>query len=214
MKLVYLTNQLYLHGGIEKMLAQKLNYWKAFYGYDVILCTTEQKNNSFVYAINNKVKHIDLGINYYRDKSYFHPKNVLKSIIHYKALRVMLEEEQPDLVISVNYTPEQFLIPFIAKHIPKVKEFHSSGVKLKKPRSLIEKLKYRLFMLFGKYDALVVLNEDERKYYPFSNIFVIPNFLDLPKEARIIAKEKTIIAAGRIASVKQFDHLIEAWSSD
>lgn len=211
MKIVYLTNQLYLHGGIEKMLAQKLNYWQEVYGYEVVLCTTEQKNNPFVYHVNKKIKHIDLNINYHRSKSYFHPNNLVKSVSHYKAMRKMLKQEQPALVISVNYTPEQFLLPFMAKQIPKVKEFHSSGVTIKKPNSFMEKMKYRLFLLFGRYDALVVLNEDEKKYYPFSNLSVIPNFIAVSKAVQAITKEKTIIAAGRIAAVKQFDHLISAW---
>jgi glycosyltransferase involved in cell wall biosynthesis len=194
------------------MLSQKLNYLEAVLGYEVILCTTEHKSNPFVYPIHANVRHVDLGINYHREKSYFHPSNLLKSVIHYKALRIFLESEQPDVVVSLNYTPEQFLLPFICKHIPKVKEFHSSGVSLIKPTNLPRKFKHRLFQIFGKYDALVVLNEDERKYYPFTQLHVIPNFISIPKETPGLAKEKTILAAGRIAAVKQFEHLIQAWS--
>jgi glycosyltransferase involved in cell wall biosynthesis len=212
MKLIYLTSQLYLHGGIEKMLAQKINYWLEVYGYEVILCTTEQMNNPFVYYIDNRVKHIDLGINYDRNKSYFHPKNLWKSVKHYFSLRKMLEWEQPTVVISANYTPEQFLLPFMAKHFRTVKEFHSSGVTITKPKSLLEKMKHRLFLLFKRYDALVVLNEDECKYYPFTKLHVIPNFLAKRQKERSVVKEKIIIAAGRIAPVKQFEHLIHAWS--
>jgi len=211
-KILYVTDQLYLHGGVEKMLAQKLNYLVSICGYEVILCTTEQKSNLFVYPINASVRHMDLEINYHREISYFHPSNLLKSVAHFRALRSILESEQPDVVVSANYTPEQFLLPFICKHIPKVKEFHSSGVSIIKPRNLLEKLKQLLFHLFGKYDALVLLNEDERKYYPFTQVHVIPNFISIPKETPGLAKEKTILAAGRIAPVKQFDHLIKAWS--
>jgi glycosyltransferase involved in cell wall biosynthesis len=212
LKIVFLTNQFYLHGGVEKMLAQKLNYLQEVMGYEVILCTTEHQSNPFVYPIHANVKHVDFGINYHRELSYFHPKNLLKSVAHYRTLRSFLESEQPDVVVSVNYTPEQFLLPFICKHIPKVKEFHSSGVSLIKSTNLLGKFKHRLFQLFGKYDALVVLNEDERKYYPFTQLHVIPNFISIPKETPGLAKEKTILAAGRIAPVKQFDHLIQAWS--
>jgi glycosyltransferase involved in cell wall biosynthesis len=212
LKIVFLTNQFYLHGSIEKMLAKKLNYLEAVLGYEVILCTTEHKGNPFVYPVNNNVRHVDLWINYHREKSYFHPKNLWKSIAHYRTLRSFLESEQPDVVVSVNYTPEQFLLPFICKHIPKVKEFHSSGVSMVKPTNLPGKLKHRLFKIFGKYDALVVLNDDECNYYPFTQLHVIPNFISIPKETPDLAKEKTILAAGRIAPVKQFGHLVQAWS--
>lgn len=212
MKIMYLTNQLYLHGGIEKMLAQKINHWIVHYGYDVLLCTSEQHSKNFVYELNSKLKHIDLVINYERNKSYFHPKNLIKSITHFRRLKNLIKKEQPDIIISANYTPEQYLVPFIEKQIPKVKEFHSSGVTLKKPLNSIQKAKHRLFLLFNRYDALVVLNEDEKQYYPFKNLVVIPNFIAIAENEKEYPNEKTIIAAGRIAPVKQFDHLIKAWA--
>ena len=43
MKILYLTDQVYLHGGAERILIQKLNYWIEFFNYDVTLITTQQK---------------------------------------------------------------------------------------------------------------------------------------------------------------------------
>jgi glycosyltransferase involved in cell wall biosynthesis len=212
MKIVYVTDQIYLHGGIEKMLAQKINYWITKYGYDIVLCTSEQRNRDFVYGLDRKLKHIDLAVNYYRKLSYFHPKNLIKSIEHFYALRKLIKKEKPDIIISVNYTPEQFFLPFIEKQIPKIKEFHSSGITIKNPDNLIDKLKHQLFLLLGRYEAQVVLNEDEKKYYPFLHLHVIPNFIEIDVQTKEVQREKTIIAAGRMAAVKQFDHLIQAWS--
>lgn len=213
MKILYVTNQLYLHGGIEKMLAQKINHLIQHYGYEVLLCTSEQKNQDFVYQVDSKLLHMDLGINYHRERSYFHPKNILKSTAHFKALRKLVKKEQPDIIISVNYTPEQYFLPFMAKQIPKVKEFHSSGVTMVNPETVTDKLKNKLFLLLDRYQAQVVLNEDEKKYYPFSSLYVIPNFIDINEISEPSAREKTILAAGRMATVKQFDHLIWAWAS-
>jgi glycosyltransferase involved in cell wall biosynthesis len=212
MKILYVTDQLFLHGGIEKMLSQKINYWIAYYGYEVVLCTSEQRNHDFVYELDKKVKNIDLGINYYRNKSYFHPKNLLKSFLHFDALKKLIKKEKPDFIVSVNYTPEQFFLPFIEKQIPKIKEFHSSGVTLMEPITIFDKLKHQLFLLFGRYQVQVVLNEDEKKYYPFQHLHIIPNFIEINESAQPLQRENTIIAAGRIASVKQFDHLIKVWS--
>lgn len=212
MKILYVTDQLYLHGGVEKMLSQKINHWISHYEYEVVLCTSEQRKQDFVYTTDSKLQHIDLGINYSRELSYFHPKNLIRSITHFFALRKLIKKEKPDIVISVNYTPEQYFLPFIEKQIPKVKEFHSSGVTIKAPKGLIDKLKYQLFLLLGHYQAQVVLNEDEKKYYPFQHLHVIPNFIETQEIAVPFQREKTIIAAGRIATVKQFDHLIQAWS--
>lgn len=212
MKILYLTDQFYLHGGIEKMLAQKINNWKRIYGYDVVLCTSEHRNNDFVYPLEAGLKHVDLNIDYHRSKSYFHPLNLIKSWRHFTRLRRLVKKEKPDVIVSANYTPEQFFIPFISRRIPKVKEFHSSGAAVKAPVTFFDKLKYQLFLLFGRYQALVVLNEDEKKYYPFKNLHVIPNFIEKDKISDPSKRGKIIIAAGRIAPVKQFDHLIKAWS--
>ncbi len=213
MKIMYLTDQLYLHGGIEKMTSQKINHWIADFGYDVILCTSQQESKPFVYALDSKCKHVDLGVDYNRVQSYFHPKNFAKTIVHFRALKNLIKEEKPDVIISVNYTPEQFFLPFIDKKIPKIKEFHSSGANINFSGGIGAKMKQRLFMLLGKYDAQVVLNEDERKYYPFKHLIVIPNFVEeLSLSLDNPSREKTIIAAGRIAAVKQFDHIIKAWA--
>lgn len=212
MKILYLTNQFYLHGGIEKMLSQKINYLIEEFDYDVVLCTSEHYDNPYVYPVSEKLKHIDLKINYNRSKSYFHPVNLLRTMAHYKALRKTIKEEHPDVIVSVNFTPEQFFLPFVEKQIPKVKEFHSSGVNLNPQQGIFGTFRKRLFKLFGKYDRLIVLNPDEKQYYPFDNVSVIPNFIKLSPQIDSSKKENTIIAAGRITPVKQFDHLIKAWN--
>jgi glycosyltransferase involved in cell wall biosynthesis len=192
-------------------LAKKINCWIQTYGYEVILCTSEQRNQKFVYAIDSKSRHIDLGINYKRARSYFHPINVLKSFTHYFRLKRLINECKPDIIVSVNHTPEQYLIPFLSGKTPTVKELHSSGAALQKPVSILEKLKHQLFMILERYTIKVVLNQDEKQYYPFDAVEVIPNFIS-PQKSENIQKEKIIISAGRIAPVKQFDHLIAAWS--
>lgn len=212
MKIVYLTNQLYLHGGIEKMLVQKMNHWISYYNYEVVLCTTEQRHHNFVYPVNAKLRHIDLAVNYSRKRSYFHPVNLVKILLHYVALKKFIKKEKPDIIVSVNNTPEQFFLPFLGKQIPKIKEFHSSGIVYRKPHGVIEMAKHMLFLLLDRYQAKVILNKDEKKYYPFCHVHVIPNFIEINKVQEPTIREKTIIAAGRIAPVKQFDHLIKAWS--
>ena len=214
MKIVYLMDQLYLHGGAEKIISQKLNSLVEDYKCEVYLLTTEQKSKPYVYEVSKKVKRIDLGINYQRKLSYFHLINLFKIVKHFFKLKKTLENIKPNVVISVSQTPDQFFLPFICKDIPKIKEFHSSGVNYIKPTSFIQKMKYQLFLLYRKYSALVLLNNDEKIYYPFNNLVVIPNFIIEKTYFKKLSykKKNIIIAAGRIATVKQFDHLIKAWS--
>lgn len=214
MKVLYLMDQMHTHGGGEKILSLKMNALVTNFNCEVHLYTTEHANKKAVYPISSKVKWFDLGINYNRSKSYFHPINGLKTIQHFFKLKQLLQKLKPDVIISVSQSPEQYFLPFIHKRIPKVKEFHSSGVNYSKPANVVQKLKEQLFLLYHNYDTLVVLNNDEKQYYPFKNVVVIPNFIQKQQLKSIgeVHRANVIIAAGRIAPVKQFDHLIKAWS--
>lgn len=211
MKIVYLMDQCYHHGGAEKILSLKINALIEKYGHQVVLVTSEQKSNKIIYPLNKSCELVDLAINYNREKSYFHLVNLLKVIKHYFKLKTFVKKSKPDCIISVSNSPDQYFVVFLVKGILKIKEFHSSGINNKKPKSFFEKCKHQLFLLLNKYSIKVVLNEDEKKYYPFDNLVVIPNFIT-NKDVDPTPKLNIIIAAGRIAPVKQFDHLIEAWS--
>lgn len=212
MKIVYLLNQLYLHGGGEKIVALKMNALVNHPHYQVYFLTTNQKNNKPIYWVDEKVHWTDLKINYQVNRSYFHPSNLVKTVTHFFKLKKQIRKIQPDLIISVSQSPEQFFLPFIQKKIPKIKEFHSSGANYGKPKGLVQKMKHQLFNLYKKYTVLVVLNNDEKQYYPFENVTVIPNFIQLKSNQESDKRKNIILAAGRIAPVKQFDHLIKAWS--
>jgi glycosyltransferase involved in cell wall biosynthesis len=211
MKIVYLMDQCYLHGGAEKILTLKINALIENYKHEVILVTTEQKSNNIIYPLNKSCRLVDLAINYNREKSYFQTVNLFKAIKHYFKLNAFLKNSNPDCIISVSNSPDQYFVPFLVKNIPIIKEFHSSGINSEQPKSFFEKCKHRLFLLLNRYSIKVVLNEDEKKYYPFESIVVIPNFISI-QNIDTTPKENIIIAAGRIAQVKQFDDLISAWS--
>ncbi len=216
MKIIFYTDQIYLHGGIEKVLAQKLNFLVALPNYEVYLITTEQKEKSFCYPISNKVIHHDLKINYNRTKSYFNLVNFKKVPQHIKRLKAKLNVIKPDVLIVCNYAFDFYFIPFISKGLKTIKEFHSSRyyyIKELPQASIFNKMLYRVNNLIErKYSHLVVLNNDEKQNYKSNNIEVIPNSISNKKLNSTIERKKYIIAAGRIASVKQFDHLIKAWS--
>jgi glycosyltransferase involved in cell wall biosynthesis len=201
-------DQMYLHGGAEKILSQKINYLIHNFGHEIHLITSEQKNNTPVYNLDSKLIWTDLKLNYNRKLSYFHPYNLLKTSFHFWKLKQEIKRIKPDIIVSVSLSPDQYFLPFLSKNIPKIKEFHSSRFNNKSVSWLKEKLESTL----EKYNVLVVLNKTEKKYYQNNRIEIIANFADLRLiEKDNVFKEKTILAAGRIARVKQFDHLIQAW---
>lgn len=214
MKIVYYTDQLYLHGGIEKMLTQKLNYFVKQPGFEVHLITTEQKGNQFCYPISEDVIHYDLGVNYERTKSYFSSVNLRKVPKHIKKLNSKLNGIEPDILVACNYAFDFYFIPFISGKIKAIKEYHSSRYDIENRKSSTKGfLMFRIDeFINSKYDKIAVLNKDEEKHYTSNNTIIIPNSISTGNEIYKNQRENTIIAAGRIAPVKQFDHLIKAWS--
>lgn len=211
MKIAYLIDQFFEHGGIEKILSQKINYWIGHYGYEVILITYRQQGKPFVYPLDPKVQHIDLDIDYDLAKSYFSPANLVKTRKHFTRLKAAIKKYKPDVVISAGFSPDQYFLPYIQPAIPKVKELHASGYTLSRN---LGGMKGRLFNILAKYDKVVLLNAREQEYFPQFNTLIIPNFIEetTTTGSDLAQKENIIIAAGRIAPVKQYDHLIKAWA--
>lgn len=206
MKVVFLMDQMYLHGGAERILSQKINYLIVHYAYQVHLITSGQRGREAVYELHPDLHWHDLKIDYDPNKSYFSPTNLTKIARHYFGLRKAIGKIKPDVVISVSYSPEQYFLPYVYPAIPKFREFHFSRYSYE-PKGLLAKLE----RAYEKYKAIVVLNADEKPFFPAHNTVVIPNFTTfLPTKTTV--KQKTIIAAGRIAPVKQFDKLIAIWS--
>lgn len=211
MKILYTTDQIYKHGGIEKVLSQKANWLAENGGHEVYILTHSQKGNAPVYPFSPKIQFQDLGINYEDGVSYFHPSSLKKAIFHREELRRYLRKLNPDVLISCSFGPDFYFLPYIEKFIPKIKEFHSSRFYDIKPRTAKEKL---LSVLASRaetaYDALAVLNPDEKLYYHNKQVTVIPNPAESVPESAVLNK-KRVIAAGRISPVKNFSALVSVW---
>ena len=216
MKILFSTDQVYLHGGIEKVMAEKANYFVREFGFEVFILTSEQKNFPACYPLDKAIKLIDIGIEYERESSYLSWVNVKKIYKHYRKLNAQLAKIKPDVVISVNYAFDFYWLPFVFRKIPKFKEFHSSRYFVhaarENSRSFIKKIKYKLDdYIESKFDKLVLLNKDEMPFYHSQNLIVIPNPIT-PIAMQATLQNKKAIAAGRIAPVKGFENLIDAWS--
>lgn len=208
MKILFLTDQIYLHGGVEKVLSLKANYF-AEDGNDVFICTTEQKEKLPVYDFSDKINFVDLSVNYNREKSYFHPQNLKLAFKHYKKLRKFINVLKPDIIISSNYSFDFYFLPFIAPKIPKIKEFHSTQFRENNQLNAKEKfVKVLENWVLKKYHHLVVLNESEKAYFNSHKVTVIPNPVEII-DNKFNPDSKILLAAGRLSPVKNFDELLE-----
>ncbi len=213
MKVVFSIDHLYLHGGAEKVLVERANYFSDILNYEVFIVTTEQKNKPSCYRLSDKITMIDLAVNYERAKSYLSFQNLKKIPFHFIAQIKLFYRIKPDVVLVFNYAFDFYWIPFIHKSSKKIKEYHSSQFgRNTRVNSLKNKFGNWLRDFTERnYDAIVVLNPDEKKYFKVGSVFVIPNPVQPTKNKAELVSNK-VIAAGRIAPVKGFDRLIEAWS--
>lgn len=216
MKIVFSTDQIYLHGGLEKVMAEKANYFVTIFGFEVYILTTQQENKPTCYALHENIKLIDIGINYNRDLSYFHIKNVLKIPVHFSKMKSVLDAINPDVIIICNYAFDFYWAPFINSKALKFKEYHSSrydeSIARRKNKSFLRKLVYNANdFIESKYDKLILLNPDEKVFFKSFNLVVIPNSIPIQQHLQAGLNSKNVIAAGRIAPVKGFENLIQAW---
>lgn len=213
MRVLFLTDQIYLHGGVEKVISQKANYLAAVSLDEVTIITYNQQGRKPVYPFSKKIQMFDLGINYEICKSYFHPVNLKKIPPHRNTLLLMLRQLRPDVIISCSFGPDFYFLPYLETQIPKVKEFHGSRFFYKSPTaSTKKKLLQRLNRITEeKYNCIAVLNESEKVFYSNSNVVVIPNPAEITSERSDVTSKK-ILAAGRISPVKNFADVIDAFA--
>ncbi len=215
MTIVFSTDQIYLHGGIEKVMAEKANYFADVCGYKVIILTSEQRGQKPCYSLSSKIQFIDLGVNYERNKSYLSFTNLKKVPRHVLQLQRVLKRLKPNAVIVSNIGFDYYAMPFLNRFSKKIKEFHSSRYFEQHldsgKKSFFQKLLFKFnHWIESKYHHIVVLNKDESAFYKNSNVVIIPNPISNSIDTASLIKYQ-VVAAGRIAPVKGFDKLIEAW---
>lgn len=200
-KILYVVNHFKYHGGIEKMLSNKIDAWSAFYADEVVVVTLNQGNSPIVYPPKSAFRLIDLNI------KNANSQNLIDLFRLKRELRIVLKNENPDIVISTLTGLPSLLLPFIARNVKKYLEIHSSGA-----LSVTKSWKYKWWFL-KKYDGIVLLNEDEKQYYHLDNLIIIPNFISFKNNSSPFYEDrsKKIITAGRIHQDKQYDDLIKIW---
>ena len=227
MKIAYILDDLDAAGGIQAVTRAKAAALAAIPGNEIMLVTANDSRQT-ASSLPPGVKVVHLGVNYYEDdwKGFLY---VLKGILfrrrkHAQALRNVLEELQPDVVVSVGQS-EKFMIPRLSRGKPwkTVREFHYSGTYRKDYARLQGGFRARMvaaisdFYEFGlgrgAYDATVVLTRQDREenWKDRPGVHVIPNpCVWRPERASSLDRPRAV-AIGRLVPVKGFDLLIRAW---
>lgn len=227
MKIVYCITDCSNSGGMERIICIKANYLVEVMGYDVTIITADKKTNSLFYKFSDKIKFINLDVNYFELEVFSFPvrqvKQIKKRQIHKKRLSQVLISEYADIVIST-YTHEFTILPQIKDGSKKIAEIHFSENHNRiqnQNRSGIEEyvslLTHDVFKrrYIKYYDKFVVLTQADKRNWEkisVSNLVQIYNILPFYPEKSSQLENKRILSVGRYVDQKGYDLLIEAWA--
>ena len=220
MKIVYCIAGTYRPAGMERVLADKANWWAA-HGHEVHILTTDQRGLPPAFAMDPSIKMQDLGINYEENNGGSFLSKVLKypgkQWRHRRRLSQVLKEIRADIVVSMFCNDVSFL-PKIQDGSRKVLEVHFSRFKrLQYGRkglwALADRWRSRTDLKHVRaFDKFVVLTEEDKGYWGnLPNMVVIPNSVAMHADAPAPLTGKTVIAVGRYSYQKALDRLVDAW---
>ncbi len=220
MTILYVTDSFAVWGGMERVLADKMNYQVENYGYHICLLTVNQGNHTQPYSLNSQIQRIDLGVrlhqqyNYGRIKRFFirrHIDNILEKKILESLFRLNV-----DVIVCVKLDFVGVLNKVRGK-IPLVVESHTlckadcfEGV------GWLRRLHVWTFKRqVRNADVLVALTDkdanDWREYC--KKVYGIPNIVRLNESNdKSESIEKKAIFVGRYSKQKDIDSLLKIWS--
>lgn len=224
-KLVYCTPSLYVAGGLERVLTLKANYFAEQYQYDVTIILTDGIGKPCYYPLSNKIKVINLDINFEDLWSCPFYKKVLLYLKKQRVFRKKLNRElikiRPDVTISLLRREINFLTK-INDGSKKIGEIHVNRSNYRNFEASEENFIKKLFAHYWmnsltkkliKLDRFVVLTEEDRLQWPeLKNVTVIPDPLSFHPLSVSSLTAKRVIAVGRYVYQKGFDLLLQAWS--
>ena len=219
-KIVYIVDAFAVWGGIERVLADKINYLIGYYGYEVCLLTVNQGTHSVPYKLHPNVQKIDLGIQMYQQYNFhgikrFFIRRKLNKLLNLQLKRA-IDKVSPDIIICVKLDFVGVLLA-VKGMAPLIVECHTlsksdalegSGL-LRRLHSMYWKL------LVRRVNAVVALTEGDATAWKRwnRNVFVIPNAVNIHNHYSISdCRNKSAIFVGRFSTQKGIDSLLKIWS--
>ena len=220
MRIAYVTDAFAVWGGMERVLADKMNVLAGQYGWGVTLFTANQGEHPLTYELYPSVMHIDLGVRsqqeyLYRGLRKFLKRRELKQILKTRLKRA-IEDLKPDLLICVKLDFVPVLVD-LKGDIPLIVESHTlcHSEKMDEVGMLRRLYIGSLKRSIRKADAVVALTEGDAKDWKAynDNVHVIQNIVTLNESGFYTSfMQKSVIYVGRFSKQKDIDSLLRIWA--
>ena len=221
MKIFFVTDAFAVWGGMERVLADKMNALAGQYGWEVTLITTNQGEHPLTYELHPNVRHVDLGVRLHQEYQFRGFKKLLKrrELKHILKNRIkrVVDDIAPDIIVCVKLVFSPVLTD-LKGDLPLVVESHTLCHS--------EKMDEVGILRRRKADAVLALTEgdanDWRAYN--DNVHVIPNVVHLNDQGddqgdrslilfqgKDIKRPVPLIYVGRFSKQKDIDSLLRIW---
>ena len=223
LKIVYCTPAIYSAGGVERVVTMKASYFSENYGYDVTIIVTEGKGRDTFFPLSEKVKVVNLEINFEELWTCFFVKRVLVYLMKQHFYKKLLTQEllriRPDITISTLRREINF-INDVKEGSRKIGELHVNRANYRNFKSEKSNLLKDIFAKYWSYnllkhlkrlDRLVVLTDKDREAWTeLDRVVVIPDPLPFVSASPMV--EKRVISVTRYSHEKGIDLLLQAWA--
>ena len=222
MKILYVYQTLARYGGVERVLADKMNFFACHYGYDIYILTRDQGMHQIPFPLVDGIHYSDLGIRLHTQYAYNGIRKLWEKIKlqcrYENRIKRKIREIRPDIIIGTDVMPARSLL----RHKGKAKlviESHSMYMMTyaDPTHNPIKKfLRMMAFRAYRKADVLVTLTigdaNDWRNKNNNHRVCVIPNVVSLNQTNRFSNHQsKHVIFVGRFAKEKGIPYLIAIW---
>lgn len=226
MKIAYTYPAFINIGGADKIIINKANYMAEKMGYDVYLITDSQNGLKPFFPVSDKVRMIDLDVNFFQQYQYSPLKRfwVYRRLTNLFKQRMskLLAEIRPDILISTFSRDAKFVNLYKRYAKATIAEIHTTKKNIRALPELRRKgfpytlladyIEHELDKSAKQFDEVIVLNNLEKELWaPVRNVRVINNAVQLyPQEPNLLSA-KSAIFVGRAEYEKGPDRLIEVW---